>query len=97
MSYVGPDTSRTDHACEKCVHFGGWPGDVGMAAWCLKHRYNNALSYQGCHSWEAQPVGWVAPPDPGPTPGLSVYGSGRDGGPRIPLKREKSPPHPGYG
>lgn len=83
MSYIGPDTSRTDRACEKCAHFGGWPGDEEMAAWCIKNLYNNALSYAGCCDWTAQPEGWLYPPEISPTPGLAVHGHGRTGGARI--------------
>lgn len=77
MPAIGPDTSRTDHACEKCAHFGGWPGREFGTAWCLKTLYVNALSYHGCCSWAQQPSDWVPPPDPGHTPGLAIYGSGR--------------------
>jgi hypothetical protein len=83
MAYLSPSTERTEHACEKCKHFGGWPEREFGTAWCLKTLYGNALSYAGCCSWTPQPEGWVAPPDPGPTPGLAIYGNGRPSGARI--------------
>jgi hypothetical protein len=70
MPYTGPDTSRTDRACEKCNHFGGWVEADGGAAWCKKNHYCNALSYHGCCDWTAQPEGWLYPPELDPAPGL---------------------------
>jgi hypothetical protein len=70
MPYTGPDTSRTEHACEKCNHFGGWVERDEGSAWCLHSQRVNALSYSGCCSWTPQPVGWLYPPELDPTPGL---------------------------
>lgn len=79
MSYVGPDTSRTDRACEKCAHFGGWVEAEFGSAWCKKHQIVQALSYSGCSSWQKQPEGWLYPPELDPTPGLACNGLRRAG------------------
>ncbi|MGE0349800.1 hypothetical protein [Hydrogenophaga sp.] len=63
MPYYGPDTTRTAHACELCNHFGGWMEADDGAAWCNRHQFGQALSYSGCCSWQAQPPGWIYPPE----------------------------------
>lgn len=63
MPYTGPDTSRTDRACEKCKHFGGWVERNDGAAWCFKNQFVQALSYSGCCDWTPQPEGWLYPPE----------------------------------
>lgn len=73
MPYLSPPTEPTETACAKCKHFGGWPENVGSAAWCLHTRHMQSLSHSGCCSWTAQPDGWVMPPYPGPTPGIAVH------------------------
>ena len=67
MPMIGPDPSiRTARACEKCNHFGGWPGAEEMGAWCLKNQFVFALSYGGCCDWTPQPEGWLYPPEVSP-------------------------------
>lgn len=83
MHYYGPDTSRTDRACEHCNHFGGWVEQDEGAVWCVKSLMVHALSYSGCAYWEDQPVGWLYPPEVEPAPGLRIYGTGRQSTARI--------------
>lgn len=83
MPILSPSTEPTATACIKCKHFGGWPGSVDGAAWCLNTRHLQSLSYSGCCSWTAQPVGWVMPPECGPTPGAVVNASQRHSWARI--------------
>lgn len=69
MPYIGPDTSRTDRACEKCKHFGGWSAGVGYSVWCLDGKVVHALSYSGCayfRAWAMMPANAVEPEEKWP-------------------------------